>query len=371
MKELRPAQLLVFHEKLMEKAPEGYRPFYFKVQKNSKAPKLNQSWKREEAKLTIAQAKRRLEKNIGNVGIAGRPDDPLLLLDVDDESIKSELKQTLQVNSRSRIGGHGIYLADPKDEILPDNIPTDKGELRSKWQYVVAPGSYVPCTEEELEEKVEAGEINQEKKQEVMEDKFKGYYTVANNKEISYLEFEELPQVFQEEYKARKQREKEVHEEENHQTKKIENSGNHSALFDLEITDLTSRGLSQRDAHPLHASSTGANWSISEGVGHCWRHSVTINALQFLCIESGYLDCHEAGTPHKGSGSAVTGNDEAIWEAWLHAKKQGYIPEDDTVPARAMRHIARKQNIYQPDSGELLPRKPYNKVIDYIDGEYQ
>jgi len=32
---------------------------------------------------------------------------------------------------------------------------------------------------------------------------------------------------------------------------------------------LTGRGLTDRDPHPLHASETGKNWSIGQGVGQC------------------------------------------------------------------------------------------------------
>ena len=47
----------------------------------------------------------------------------------------------------------------PKNK-LPANIPTDIGECRGVDQYVLVPGCYVPCSEEELLKKVEAKEIN-------------------------------------------------------------------------------------------------------------------------------------------------------------------------------------------------------------------
>lgn len=354
-----------------ETAPKGYKPWLIRCKKEGKDPDTRISWKAEKSRLTPAEARRRLRNNWGNVGIAGRRNDRLLLLDIDDPEIESELKPTLKIRSRSRVGTHAVYWADPEDDKLPANIPTEKGELRTEDQYVVAPGSFVPCEESELREKRAAGEITREQKREVMNDENRGYYTLDNDKEIQQLSFEELPEVFKEEYENRQRRKKEAHKsKEDFDPEQIENNQNHSALYELSIHDLTGRGLSGRDPHPLHASTTGANWSIEGGVGHCWRHDVSLNALQFLCVESGYLNCHEAGTPHKGAGSAVVGNDEAIWKAWLHAKKNGYIPDDDNIPTRAMKHLARKHDVYEPDDDSLLPTHAYNKVIQIVGEKY-
>jgi len=375
MTETRPGQFRAFMKKLMNTAPEGYTPWIFPVQKNNKAPSTQISWKAQKSRLTIPEAVHRLKNNYGNIGIAGKPDDQLILLDVDDPSILDEVKDTLKIRSRSRgteenPAIHGIYWADTEDEKLPCNIPTDKGEIRSSDQYVVAPGSYVPCTKKELSEKVENGKITDKEKQEILEDDFRGYYTLYNEKEIAEITFNELPKVFKQAY-SEKEDKNEL--EEDYTPGQVESKGNKSALYDLDITDLTGRGFTDRDPHPLHNSETGANWCINSGVGHCWRHLVSLNALQFLCVESGYLTCLEAGSPHHNSSagpSKVKGDDQAIWEAWLHAKKSGYIPEDDPVPTRAMHHIARKHDIYNPSQGELLPAKAYNKVIETIDGEY-
>lgn len=373
MSETRPGQFLEFMNRLMDSkhVSQDYKPFIFPVQKGNKAPSTNISWKAPSSRLTIAEARQRLAENRGNIGIAGRPNDRLILLDIDDPSIEDEIKETLKIRSRSRSGTHAIYWADPEDEALPCNIPTEKGELRSSDQYVVAPGSYVPVTEEDLDMKVEEGEITQKEKKEIQEDDFRGFYTIDNDKEIAEISLEELPDVFRERYEEAQ--ESEVHEQEEYDAEKIEGKGDHSALFDLEIHDLTGRGIGQRDPHPLHPSSTGKNWSIADNLGHCWRHSVSLNALQFLCVEAGQFTCSEAGSPHRkgGSGSSkITGNDEAIWTAWLHAKQSGYIPEDDPVPIRAMHHIARKHNIGNPEEYGDLSTRQWNKVIEIIEVDY-
>jgi putative DNA primase/helicase len=373
-KPTKPGQFLEFMNRLMDskKAPEGYKPFLFPVQKDNKAPSTNISWKAPQSRLTIAEARKRLAENNGNVGIAGRPDDRLILLDIDDPSIEEEIKPTLKIRSRSRSGTHAIYWADSDSEVLPVNIPTEKGELRSSDQYVVAPGSFVPCNEQELEEKINEGEITEKEKEKILKDKFKGYYTIDNDKDIAEVTLDELPDVFREQYEKSKKNDKHT-KEENFTPEKKKAVSEGSALFQLEITDLTGRGLTERDPHPLHASVTGKNWSIGQGVGQCWRHQVSLNGLQFLCVESGYMTCLEAGSPHHNSSageSKVRGDDQAIWEAWRHAKKQGYIPEDDPIPTRAMHYIARKHDIYEPEKGSMLPKNAYNQVIKTVEVEY-
>lgn len=375
MTQTKTGHFKAFMNKLMEDAPKGYTPWIFPVQKDSKAPSTNISWKADQSRFTIPEAARRLRNNWGNIGIAGKPDDQLILLDIDDPSILNEVKNTLQIRSRSRgteenPAIHAIYWADPEDDKLPCNIPTDKGELRSSDQYVVAPGSYVPCTEEELNDKVEAGDITVAEKEEILEDPFRGYYTLHNNEDIAEITFDELPEVFKEAFSSS---EEEHQPETDYNPEQVKGNGNRSALFDLEITDLTGRGFTERDPHPLHTSETGANWCINSGVGHCWRHLVSLNALQFLSVEAGYLTCLEAGSPHHNSSagpSEVKGDDKAIWIAWKHAKESGYIPEDDPVPSRAMQHIARKHDVEKVKDGELLSREAYNRVIEIMESDY-
>ncbi len=111
----------------------------------------------------------------------------------------------------------------------------------------------------------------------------------------------------------------------------------------------------------------------TKGLLHCWRHNVSHNGLQALVVLSGYMSCEQAGSPHANSGaspSLVTGDDGAIFHAWLYAKQNGYIPKNDPIPVRAMHHIARHHHIYNAEEGELLPRPIYNKVLQIVEEEY-
>lgn len=376
-----------FYDKLLKNAPEKYTPWIFPVVQKGKAPDTRMSWKATPARLTRAQADERLSQGY-NVGISGRKDDRLILVDIDDPSIEDELKNTLKIRSRSRTGTHAFYWAAPDDEKLPANIPTKKGEVRSSDQYVVAPGSYVPCTEEELNGKIEDGDITQEMKRKVMNDSDRGMYTLDNNKDIATIRFNELPQVFQDHETSDKERKKQKEEAyadtSDFNPEQVESNGERSALYDLQIEDVAPNGYTKRDPHPTHGSTTyqetgTGNWIINNGLGHCWRHLVSLNAIQYLTVKQGYFTCQEAGTPHKNSSQAaskIIGDDKSIWIAWQYAKKHGYIPEDDRVPVRALHHLAREHELCPedqiPEQGteETLPYPAYKRALEIIEDEY-
>ena len=353
----RKEELIKFHTSLMGNCPKDYQPHYFLVEKNGKNPdgkeifrrsQLNGSWKQPHAKLTIIQALAWIEKG-GNIGIAGT--DGLINIDIDDEKYINDLPKTLTAISRSRKGKHGFYWKHPNCKILPINIPTDHGEVRGDWQYVLASGSYVPSPE--------------------CKEELAGFYTVDIEMPPSKIKFEELPSFFQDHYRKSKEAEKKKAE-----MKKdvVVSNGDGSALYKLSIHDLVSVPPGRREAHPLHDSNTGSNFSIKNDLAHCWRHLVSLNAIQFLVVKCGYMSCLDAGTSHRKGGagpSAVAGDDGAIFHAWVEAKKTGLIPKDDKVPTKAMKYIAKQHKLMDNvDSVDLLPTEVYSKVIKIIEEEY-
>ena len=352
----RPSEFKRFIKLLMKNAPKGYQPHLFRCEKESKAPKIEYgSWKNERQRLTPKKALWWL-KNEGNVGIAGMPGDPLVNVDIDDEeeTQKKDLKPTLMARSRSRTGRHAWYFSE--DEI--PNITTDDcGEIRANGQYVVAPGSHVPY-DKNLKDA--------------------GYYTVEEKAPVSWIEIGELPRVFLERHeKNQEENEREEAEKSNYDPKKAE--GDHSALYEIEARDVVkneggSSNPSDRWTALFHDSSTDMNMSLSNNeLLHCWRHLVSHNGLQALTVLSGYMSCSEAGSPHKDSGagpSRVIGNDGAIFSSWLYAKRNSYIPKDDSIPTRAMKFIARKHDVCEPGNGDILPNWAYNKVLKIVEEEY-
>jgi len=374
----KPLEFVKFHKLLMSNAPKGYIPWYFPVVKNNKAPDgyavsikapmkhegSRGNWKANWARLSYEEALNRLEQGL-NVGISGREYDPLIIIDIDDLKYADQMPKTLIIKSRKRCGYHGFCWKHPDDKILPLNIPTDYGEIRSSDQYVVASGSYCETSEHDID-----GEpISKELKKEIQSDPLLGNYTVDNNKNPILISYKELPSFFKEQYEKVKEQEKVKIKSES-----IKPTGKHSALFDLEIRDIVSTVPGRREPHPLHTSDTGMNFSIDNNLAHCWRHHVSLNPIQFLCVKSGYMSCQDAGTGHirGGAGSSrITGDNGAIFFAWLEAKKCGLISEDDPMPVKAMCFIAEQNRLIDSNNFKgLLHPVIYNKVLKIVEEKY-
>jgi len=354
----RPETLLVFLNLLMDDPPPNYTPWLFRCAKGSKAPATEYgSWKDPKNRLSADEAVEWMI-NGGNVGIAGMPDDPLINVDIDDGEVtrKEDLAPTLMSRSRSRTGVHAFYFSF--DDI--PNIPTDSaGEIRCKGQYVIAPGSYV-VTDPETVPKDQRRDA--------------GYYTIEEARPPAWITYKDLPQIFRETYEKSKA---EIPREPTSFDPK-QAGGRFSALFDIKAVDVVRHEgkptqPNKRWGSLFHDSTTEANMSLStKGLLQCWRHNVTHNGLQALVVLSGYMTCQEAGTPHRGTAgsSRVVGDDGAIFQAWLYAKRHGYIPIDDPIPTRAMHYIARKHLGYDTKRNELLPTKIYSQVLEIVENEY-
>lgn len=371
----RPDEFLWYHELLMESAPDGYQPWYFRVEAGSKAPALEYgSWKDASNRLTPTEAVEWMKQG-GNVGIAGTEHDALVNVDIDDEDETSpdDLKPTLIARTRSRVGTHGWYFEAPGESI--PNIPTDEaGEVRADWQYVVAPGSYVETDPESVPEN---------------ERENAGYYTIERADPVTSLRTRELPDVFIDHLTEREQADIDAElNVELPQPSEGDASDRRSALFDIRAADIVRKEGGSTDTDDrwtalFHGSETDANMSLSsDGFVQCWRHNVTHNALQALAVLSDYSGgCAAVGTPHKGSNagrSCLENEDGAnVWYAWVYAKQNGYVPDGDPVPYSAIKHIVREHDFCaiseiptEYDSDESLPADAYDGAIDAIETEY-
>lgn len=337
-----------FHQLLMKGAPEDYQPWYFKLEKRSKAPFPGRSWSAPGSRLPFKYAVRWMRAG-GNIGIAGRVDDPLVNVDLDGSYVcKEVLKPTLITRSRSRTGLHGFYFTEDKAAI--PNIPTDTGgEVRSQDQYVVAAGSYVPTDPDEVPQRYRDTA---------------GRYTLEEARPPAWITYDELPEVFKKTREANKNRERKT----GVSFDPVKAGGNHSALYTITAREVVLReggetNPGKRWASLFHGSTTDANMSLStEGLLHCWRHCVSHNGLTALVALSGYMTCLEAGTPHGGGQSRAAGDDGAIFHAWLYAKQQGHVPLDDPIPVRALRYIAMKHHGWK-GSDWKLPREVYRRAL--------
>jgi putative DNA primase/helicase len=375
----------------MQEAPIDYIPWFFPVKQNDKDPdalaiakqagdkspccnaewikvqrgqfkktmcsKCGQgkgSWKAPWARLTIAQAMIRLSLG-GNIGIAARATDPLTITDRDDPNVPEIKKETLTTVSRKRIGGHWFGFAG--DSKIKCNIPTEnQGEHRSKDQYVVAAGSYVPLTQEQINSLPDS------------EKAFAGKYTVLKRIKPAILILEDLPDIFlqaKEKVCKIEQESTEVKDK-----PKFNEFCKTTNLFKLKITDIV-RNHSPRFAHPLHGSDTGTNFSVSDDgcIASCWRHEVTLNAAQYLAVKSGKFDCSELGKPHKGSSKKMS--DKAIFWAWHEAKLEGLLPSNDPIPYSAIRYIVVEHNLCPSDlMQKKIPHWAINMAYKIVESEY-
>jgi hypothetical protein len=382
-----PDEFIKFYNALMASAPKDYKPWLFPVVANDKFPdalatytlagdksqccdanwkhiissqtpnksywacekclQARASWKAPHAQMTLDQCVERLKEG-GNIGFAARANDPIILLDLDDESVP-DIKETLALQSRRRRGRHRIGLAG--DDKIKTNINTgNMGELRSLDEYIVAPGSYVPLTQESI------NKLPEDQKA------LAGCYTVEKVAPLATLVYDDLPACF-----------KEANDElvKNATQTKV-NTFNpshefHSKIFDIKVGDFID--INQpRDTHPAHGSDTGANFSSDGNTCICWRHNMAHNAIHLLAVLSGKYECQSVGKKLKGKSIPI--DDGQIFWAWHEAKKREIIPDDDPVPVRGMAYVANEYKI-PSYKGTNFSVEDYNKILDIIRTEYK
>lgn len=364
-----PKEFKRFHEHLTRER-QGYTPWYFLLVKGDKDPVEGISWKQIMGRLSFDDAVKKMRAGY-NIGIAATGMDALCIVDVDDIEVTPDeiVKATLSTRSRKRIGRHYFYFTD--DPRCKVNLPTgDKGEIRSNFQYVVAPGSYVLCDDKTLAA--------------MPEDQrgFAGRYTIENARAPADIVFSELPPVFIEQARINKNAERESIKKRKEKAEARKNKKatttdkNNSALWDLSMEDVVGHIPSGKDRFPslFHSSDTGKNTSETDSGGlSCWRHLVTHTPLSALCVIAGITDCLDAGQGHNGGKpSGIDYDDGAtVFRMWLYAKQQGMIPKDDPIPSSALVWYATEHKTCDPgdiiDGWKITPDDAYNKTIDTLE----
>lgn len=331
-----PAELLNFHTRLIKYAPKGYYPFYIVLEIGGKEPRAGIGWKNN--RKTIHEALYWMKKGY-NIGICATEHDYLCIVDIDDLKQVPEIKPTLQVTSRKRIGLHNYFFAI--DRTAKKNIPTkDAGEVRSSWQYVLAPGSYVSCSKEEIARMPEE------------EIPFAGMYTLNNDLPVSEITFNELPEVYRIRHAEMRNDEiQSVIRAINKKSNKVNKGGKYrSALWNLDISDVSGVRETRNKKVPMpsinHGSDSGHNCSVNNGLMHCWRHYVAHNAFSYLAVLAGVASCERAGLPHGGWYFGIDFQDgETVFAVWKYAKDNGLIPENDPIPSKALTYYALQRGL--------------------------
>ena len=378
--EERVKQFEKFYHFLMKESPRGYIPWFFPCDKKGKNPstsailKINPlskgSWHHESARLNKEQCIEHLREGY-NIGISARTGDPLIIGDIDEAKYMNQMpKDTLTTTSRKRCGGH--FFGWDRDGSAKINLPTDCGEIRSSNQYVISPGSYVPFHLENEKEKRAFDNLTKE----AQKDKLLGYYTIKESVIPREISFNELPKFFIE--KEMENIESEAKIKNRNEEKSFKQEGKYTELFNLKVSDIV--GLipaNKRQGHPLHESDTDANFSLSKdgALGMCWRHLVSLNAVQYLCVKAGYKSCVDAGTPHKGRGiSKIKGDKKSYEVAYQEALKLGLISEYKPILEKSKSHIeheTKNGNLYDfIGQGKFGKYVKIDAVVEAIKEEY-
>lgn len=127
-----------------------HTPILIPILQNDKKPEIpaGESWKNPKHHLTTEQAIKRLKEG-KNVGVVAN--DWLVIIDLDNPNkFKLDIK-TLTVETRN--GKLHMYFQNAGDveNAVGKNNLAHCGEARAEWQYVLAPGSFVPCDEGKYE----------------------------------------------------------------------------------------------------------------------------------------------------------------------------------------------------------------------------
>jgi len=121
-----------------------WEPWLIPIQQHSKNPDVpkGESWKNAKYRLTIEEAKKRIEDGL-NVGVVATGQD-FVFFDFDNPEKFMLEKGTLTVQTRNGkihkyfLNGGEVKNADGKE------LYKGCGEVRAEWKYVLTPGSYVP-----------------------------------------------------------------------------------------------------------------------------------------------------------------------------------------------------------------------------------
>jgi hypothetical protein len=149
--------------------------------------------------------------------------------------------------------------------------------------------------------------------------------------------------------------------------------GQQSALFELDIRDVTGLQRGYRGTNTLGHHGNSENYFVvyDDSVAYDHKHKTAYNAMTYLLVEAGER-------PARNPNGQL--DDGEVFAAWRHAKQEGYIDSGDPIPRRALRHVARTATGWDGETvehstsdGETfqgLPRATYNAALDAAEREH-
>jgi len=255
----------------MPKTLKKYNLRFIKVQKGQKRP-FEKKWQDPEGKNYEYDDKQFIEwLNKGNNYGVATGFSNLVVIDCDKkeayDAVKENLPKTFTVKTPH--GGKHVYficndLENPI-RLTSGNAQGDIGDVQSTGKCVIGPNSYIK------------------------EDGKKKQYKVVIDCDIAKIKAENIKLALRKWIK--KPTLKDV-------AKKY-TSGKITELDISKVVDLNKlqkNGKEHQGSHPIHGSSTGANFCVNteKNIWHCFRHDTGGNALTWLAVKEGIINCDEA-----------------------------------------------------------------------------
>ncbi|MDB2260978.1 hypothetical protein PM035_06985 [Halorubrum ezzemoulense] len=143
-------------------------------------------------------------------------------------------------------------------------------------------------------------------------------------------------------------------------------SENQSALFSLDLCDVTGQSVGYRGTNPL--GHTGDSEDYYKIYSREWsfdhKRGVGYNPLFFLLCEAGERRIEE---PY----GALSNKEKFV--AWKHAKENGLVSEEDLIPHFGLVYVALDSKLCvkeEIDDGWKIPPEAYNQALETVQEEY-
>jgi hypothetical protein len=144
-----------------------------------------------------------------------------------------------------------------------------------------------------------------------------------------------------------------------------------SNIYDLRLTDVIGVSEGYRGENPLgHDGGSRKDYFVVIDDRVAWDHKrkKAYNPITALLVEAG---TRPVTRPDRRL------DDAEVFEAWRYAKEHGLVDEDDRIPRRALRHVARDTTEWDGElvehetrDGETfngLPTDVYNAALDHVE----
>ncbi|VVB53383.1 Uncharacterised protein [uncultured archaeon] len=210
----------------------------------------------------------------GNYGVlCGSAD--IVVVDADTDEICLLVDEGLPLTYTVRTGGGGCHYyfkitdGDKKTRPLQDatNPKENLGHIRGVGAQVVGPSSIHPSGNP---------------------------YTVESDREVASVKMEQLHQALGEFIKFDDERSKNL---EDGQAQQLDmNLKDLDILKIIDVSKFTITGDAYQGPHPVHGSTTGKNFSVSQtkGVWHCYRCGSGGGVLSLIAVMKGIIRCDES-----------------------------------------------------------------------------